>query len=194
MLEARSFLFKYDEDNDDDDEENKENDKKKKNSKLQRSHSERLKPGLNRSHSSTGRLAQHLAAKLVKAKAPAAASGATAAAQDTGQPPPPSTQQPQADSARQQPQAESPVSPGGGNTNKQMPANAKCPKLDSRDIPIQSMSHLFLAEPNSAQRFKIFSVAHITTIFAWAGKLGFYVEPIRRDIETQFPISHLYKM
>ena len=36
VLEARSFLFKYDED-DDDDEENKENDKKKKNAKLQRS-------------------------------------------------------------------------------------------------------------------------------------------------------------
>ena len=34
VLEARSFLFKYDED---DDEENKENDKKKKNAKLQRS-------------------------------------------------------------------------------------------------------------------------------------------------------------
>ena len=35
VLEARSFLFKYDED--DDDEENKENDKKKKKPGLQRS-------------------------------------------------------------------------------------------------------------------------------------------------------------
>ena len=40
VLEARSFLFKYDED---DDEENKENDKKKKNAKLQRSQGHKSK-------------------------------------------------------------------------------------------------------------------------------------------------------
>ena len=166
MLEARSFLFKYDEDNDDDDEENKENDKKKKNSRLQRSHSERLKPGLNRSHSSTGRLAHHLAAKLAKAKTPAVATEATAAAtQDTGQPP--TTQRPQADSAQQQPQAEPPASPGsgGGNTNKQMPANAKCPKLDSRDLPIQSISTFIYSLAQSFKTFQcIFKCTHITQI------------------------------
>ena len=92
--------------------------------------SERLKGGLNRSQSSHGRLAQHLAAKQVAAAVTAApATGSEApAAVEAGQPTPPQQQQPAVPTP--QPKAGSPASPGG---NSNMPANAKCPKLDKGD-------------------------------------------------------------
>ena len=74
--------------------------------------SERLKGGLNRSQSSHGRLAQHLAAKQVAAAVTAApATGSEApAAVEAGQPTPPQQQQPAVPTP--QPKAGSPASPG----------------------------------------------------------------------------------